>query len=52
MFYFIFQSFPNTLKPNCVSDFVTITYETVQSQKEEKSKSMILGQYTFSGVWD
>ena len=42
---FLFDFFPNHLKPKRVSSILSITYKTVKIQREEKQKTMILGQF-------
>ena len=48
LFYFIlkflFDFFPNHLKPKHVSSMPSITYKTVKTQRGEKQKAMISDQ--------
>ena len=41
---FLFDFFPNHLKPKHVSGMPSITYKTVKTQREEKQKTMISDQ--------
>ena len=41
---FLFDFFPNHLKPKHVSSMPSITCKTVKTQREEKQKPMISGQ--------
>ena len=41
---FLFDFFPNHLKPKHVSSMPSIIYKTVKTQREEKQKTMISGQ--------
>ena len=42
---FLFDFFPNHLKPNRISSMSSITYKTVKIQREEKQKNIISGQF-------
>ena len=42
---FLFDFFPNHLKPKRVSSMPSITYETVKIQREGKQKNIISGQF-------
>ena len=42
---FLFDFFPNHLKPKHVSSIPSITYKTVKIQTEEKQKTMISDQF-------
>ena len=41
---FLFDFFPDHLKPKHVSSMPSITYKTVKTQREEKQKTLISGQ--------